>query len=638
MKNDYRVQINFLPVDGPLPPFRVYRKPCTGSEARPSTDVAAYSLPVSSEMEERQFYWVRFTPAEGYHEHHIHASDNNNLTKWAILHAIQTAVHAKLKPSEYHIPAKGFVDSIRLLMVEHPEGFEQLEVQPYFLRETQQFGCLADFHFKVKGGVAFSRRIQQLSLSLNRAGKRNVDYYLDRDGKIRTFTTARRDVLSGLLLPGSTTPISLGREFVSLPARTLGAKTYVFAGGKTSRSQFSGLRDHGPLEPLSAAPHLLFLFREQDRQAARILAAALKGTKGKERFNFPGFQALFKSDLSYDAKPIILSDLNKPSMELAVQEVQRRRLTTPNALPVLVLPQGDDNGYLAHKAGFANVGIATQVCTLPVIQDEAALKWAIGNIALQIFCKAGGQPWKVRPTTEPTLIVGISQSHRLKAVGDDRVVEKYFAFTVMTDNSGLFQKIQVLGDATQHEDYRRQLTTNLEALLGEASSQFKRVVVHTSFKLKRKEIDAIEQSVRRAAGANKACRFAVVKVNQHSRFFGVNRGVNSLVPNEATCVRLGQGEYLVWFEGINPDKPTVGKLFPGPTHLDFLRVPDGQGIRDDELLQDIINLSGANWRGLNAKNSPVSVFYCHLVADMVHDFHAENLPLPQVEVIRPWFL
>ena len=77
------------------------------------------------------------------------------------------------------------------------------------------------------------------------------------------------------------------------------------------------------------------------------------------------------------------------------------------------MPEGDDNGYLEHKAVFAHEGIPTQVCTLPVIQDENALKWAIANIALQIFCKAGGQPWKVRPTPEATLIVGISQSHKI---------------------------------------------------------------------------------------------------------------------------------------------------------------------------------------------------------------------------------
>jgi hypothetical protein len=638
MRNDYRIEINFLPVEGSLPNFRVFRKVCSGNEPRPDSDTASYSLPTGRGLEKRSFCWVRFNATEGYEEFWADPEDNNHLTKWAMLHAVHQAASGRLSPSQYGIHDKGFLESIHLIMVQHNEGNEQLEIQPYFLRETKQFGCLVDFHFKVKEGTPFSRRIQQLSLSLNRAGRRNVDYYLDRDAKIRSFVEQRRDVLTQLALPGTSTIFYFRNSFVSLPARVLGTKTFIFGNGRTFRSQFSGLREHGPLEPLMISPHLLFIFREEDRQAARILAVALKGNRGRERINFPGFQALFKVDLTFDANPIILPDLQPASMQHAVQEVQERRKTQLNALPVLVLPEGNDNGYLPHKAGFAHAGIATQVCTLRVIQDETALKWAVGNIALQIFCKAGGQPWKVRPTTDPTLIIGISQSHKLREQEGVRVVEKYFAFTVMTDNSGLFQKIQVLGEASSHDDYTCQLRENLRVILTDASRTFGRVVVHTSFKLKRKEIEAIERTVKEAAGASTGCRFAVVKVNQHSRFFGVNRGVNSLVPFEASCLKLGQREYLVWFEGINQDKPTVAKLFPGPTHLDFLRVAEGQGISDDHLLQDIINLSGANWRGLNAKNSPVSVFYCHLVADLVHNFHAENLPMPQVEVIRPWFL
>lgn len=364
MRNDYRIDINFLPVDGPLPPFRVFRKLCSGSEGRPDADTAAYSLPDDKATEKRSFYWVRFCASDGYEEFPVNPGDNNNLTKWAILQAIRQAVIDRLTPEQFHIHDKGFLDSLHLIMVQHSEGNEQFEIQPYFLRETKQFGCLVDFHFKKKDGIPFSRRIQQLCLSLSRTGRRNVDYYLDRDAKIRSFVEQRRKVLTGLVLPGTSTEFRLADGFVSLSARTLGAKTYIFGNGRTSRGQFSGLRDHGPLEPLSASPHLLFLFREQDRPAARILAAALNGSKGRERITFPGFKALFKVDLTFDANPIILPDLGPASMEHGVRQVQERRKTNANALPILVLPEGDDNGYLPHKAGFANAGIATQVCTL----------------------------------------------------------------------------------------------------------------------------------------------------------------------------------------------------------------------------------------------------------------------------------
>src|SRR5208337_276872 len=374
--------------------------------------------------------------------------------------------------------------------------------------------------------------------------------------------------------------LDLQLEFEPLPARQLQSKTYVFGNGRQSRSQFTGLRDHGPLNPLEATPRILFMFRERDRAAARTLAMALRGMKGKEKFSFPGFQALFRSELVIDGAPIVLPDLTDTSMAAAVDKVKARKAHGEVLVPVLVLPDGEDNGYLAHKADFAHAGIPSQVCTLRVIQDEYSLKWAIANIALQVFCKAGGQPWKVRPTSEPTLIIGISQSHKVKELNNERTVERYFAFSVMTDNSGLFQRIQVLGEGGNQSDYLRQLRENLQATLSEGAEKFARVVVHTSFKLKREEIDAIQETVDTFAKGpdGSDCRFAVVKVNHKCRFFGVNRRVNSLVPYEGTSVRLGTREYLVWFEGIFPDKPTVTKAFPGPTHLQFLRISEGAGI------------------------------------------------------------
>jgi argonaute-like protein implicated in RNA metabolism and viral defense len=397
------------------------------------------------------------------------------------------------------------------------------------------------------------------------------------------------------------------------------------------------LKDYGPLQPVSAAPKLIFVFREQDRQAARTLAGALKGGGQRERFSFPGFEQLFKTPIEIDANPIVVVDFSANSMKSALERMQGE---TGLTVPILVMPDDEEDGYFNHKALFTHAGIPSQVCTLGVIQDENTLKWSVANIALQIFCKAGGLPWKVRPVGERNLIIGISQSHKVRKTTAGAAVEKYFAFSILTDSSGLFQKIQVLGESENENTYLDQLRTNLKDVLKSGAEEFSRVVIHTSFKLKHHEIDEIQRVVKETANQtdNGESRFAVVKVNHRSRFFGANRSVNSLVPFEGTRVKLGHGEYLVWFEGIFPDKPTVTKAFPGPTHLQFLRVTEDQNISDEILLQDLVNLSGANWRGFNAKSAPVSIFYCHLVADMVHDFQQRGLPLPAVKDLRPWFL
>jgi hypothetical protein len=640
MGEEYRILLNFLPVSGSLPPFRIFRKPRLLSESRPDQASACYSFAKADNPDDREFFWVKSEPGAGFTPYTARSEENNDLTRWALFHALRDAVRQRLNEADFILDDQGFLNQISLVMRQHREGQEMLVLQPYLLRQMQQFGYVADFRFRKKEDVIFSRRILQLSLSLDPQFKRNLDCYIDRTNKIQTFLKECAAVFSDLRLPGADGTVNLDQELVCLPARRLRSKVYVFANNGNSKSQFTGLRDFGPLQPLKAQPNLLFVFREQDRVAARTLALALRGTNEKMRFNFPGFQALFKTELHLDSSPVILSDLSTGAMGKALTEVQDRQSSVPNTLPVLVLPEGEDNGYLRHKADFSHAGIPTQVCTLRVIRDENALKWAIANIALQIFCKAGGQPWKVRPSAEATLIVGISQSHKFREVEDTRVIEKYFAFTVMTDNSGVFQKIQVLGEAGNESDYLWQVRENLRAILSTGAQEFTRVVVHTSFKLKRREIDAIQETVSQAAvkenGNNK--RFAVIKVNHKCRFFGINQQVNSLVPYEGTAVKLGPREYLVWFEGIYPDRPTVTKAYPGPTHLQFMRVTDGPGISDDDLLQDIVNLSGANWRGFNAKSAPVSVFYCHLVADLVGDFHQRGLPLPEVPLIRPWFL
>jgi hypothetical protein len=641
--NDYRIHLNFLPIMSGLESCVVYRRVRTSAqEERPVPDATAHKLPRKpGDENDWPSYWVVLEPTADFESLEFQPTLNVDLKHRSLFYGLKQSITQRLSDKQYRLPKNHFYQDISLIMESHDEGDEVLVVQPYSLKAVNKTGFLVDFHFSLREGVPFNRRVQQLSLSLDRNFRRNVDYYVDRSSRIRRFLDQRWAIFEGIKLPGTVAPMKIDKDFVTLPAERLRSKVYVFDGGRESRGQFTGLRDCGPLRPLDGPPCLLFVFREEDRRAARLLAMSLRGLKQRGQFNFPGFKALFKTDLEIDGDPVVIPDLSAQSMEAAMQAAQKKWGASHRLLPVVVLPQGEDNGYLAQKAFFSHSGLPTQVCTLRILDDEESLKWAIGNLALQIFCKAGGQPWKVRPTAERSLIIGISQSHKLRKVNSKTEVDKYFAFSVLTDSSGLFQRIQVLGDASNHSSYVTALRANLKQVLQETASSFHRVVLHTSFKLKYDEMDVIQDTVREVAATTdrSKCRFSVIKVNHKSRFFGINRAVNSLVPYEASKVRLGPHEYLLWFEGIYPDKPTVTKAFPGPTHVQFLRISDrSEPAEERELLQDLVNLSGANWRGFNAKSAPVSVFYCQLVADLVHDFHEQDLPMPALQDLRPWFL
>ena len=76
---------------------------------------------------------------------------------------------------------------------------------------------------------------------------------------------------------------------------------------------------------------------------------------------------------------------------------------------------------------------------------------------------------------------------------------------------------------------------------------------------------------------------------------------------------------------------------------------DGELSEQDEreLLEDLGNLAGANWRGFNAKAKPASVNYCQIVGDFIHEltsfekiYHelGYTFQMPKLELLTPWFL
>lgn len=636
---NYTIALNFFAIADEIPDFSVFRRLRTNpQESNPFVSITrAYSLPRrANDLGDRASYWISTKEFADSEQFTVNRDFNRQLVLWILFESLANSCRANLTTDAFSIPTKGFVREVAFNMRAHDEGSEQLVLRPYYLRSARKLGILADFHFRKREGIPFSRRVQQLSLSLDMNHRRNLDFCVDRLRKITGFMAERWDTVSPLRIIGSSHSVNLTRDLERMPATTLRSRTFTFGDGKEARSQFIGLRDHGPLKQLDAQPMLLFAFREQDRQAARDLAISLRGSRKYGRFTFPGFETIFKSPLRIHSDPIIMADFSRESMELALERVKREQSLV---VPLLVMPE-DETAYLNHKAVFTHAGIPTQVCTLGVIQDENTLKWSVANIALQIFCKAGGLPWKVKSNQESSLIIGISQSHKLKSDSETREIEKYFAFSILTDSSGLFQRIQVLAEGDNETVYLEELKNNVAAILRTSANEFSRVVIHTSFKLKYAEMDAIESVIQTAASADteNKMRFAVAKINHRTRFFGANHAVNSLVPYEGTIVRLGHAEYLIWFEGIFADRPTVTKAFAGPTHIQFQRFSEDKSLADETLLQELMNLSGANWRGFNAKAAPVSVFYCHLVADLVHDFQERGLPLPVVEDLRPWFL
>jgi hypothetical protein len=167
---------------------------------------------------------------------------------------------------------------------------------------------------------------------------------------------------------------------------------------------------------------------------------------------------------------------------------------------------------------------------------------------------------------------------------------------------------------------------------------FDRFVIHAPYKIGIGELDSI-QEVFTKFGETDRSQFVVLKVNSNNDFFGYSHTNNSLVPFESTYVSLAQDEYLVWFEGLQYHNPKVARRYSRPVHIAFHYSNVTLSLKDRiDFLQDAVNLSGANWRGFNAKNVPVSIYYAQLIARFTNKFDELGLPEISLDNLHPWFL
>ena len=110
-----------------------------------------------------------------------------------------------------------------------------------------------------------------------------------------------------------------------------------------------------------------------------------------------------------------------------------------------------------------------------------------------------------------------------------------------------------------------------------------------------------------------------------------------MVPYESSYIRLSDSEFLVWTEGLNYQNPKPLKRYGNPLYIQFFYT-NQQSYDKKLLLQDILNLSGANYRGFNAKALPVSLYYPKLMSNFYKHFKEINIDQISIGTDKLWFI
>lgn len=614
--------------------FKVYATVYSGQqlEGTPFAQCTVQKLPP-----EYAQHIVSFEQIDSLVEFQCEADTNSLLTRKYLLRLLTERCKNVLREDSFRLDS-GFQRRVRLVLQSHPEGDEVFWLEPFFLRSQRRYGFLGDFRFEMNEGAKFNRRVQQLSLSLDKNYKENRNFYADRYRRVQEAIKTFFPLLFPLHNEDGL-EIQVRQELARLDGDTLASKEYVFAGNSSAKSQFFGIRNNGPLQPPTTEAQLHFIFEETNRPYSHDLFRALRG---ETYHTFPGMEQMFGFSLGSDhvkgtAVPSLLPKDVFPTIAKIRNDSRNRTV-----VPVVLVPWGrhdddveSDENYYRLKHLFLSNRLPSQFVSMQTLKNRNSLKWSVSNIGLALFAKMGGAPWCVRPRTTKCLVVGIGQSHKLTP---ERTIERYFAYSILTDTSGLYHDLRVLGRSDDEQSYKKELFESLARVFSDYATDFETFAIHIPFRPRLAELEAIKEAIETDNTNEK--NFVVMKFNTRNKYFAYAPQSNSLIPYESTVARLSNTSYLVWFEGLQKHNPKVQRRISRPIHVEFIY--PGHDVFDvgqvSVYLQDALNISGTNWRGFNAKSLPVSVYYAQIIAKYFAEFRSLGLDELELDNFTPWFL
>jgi len=642
------IELNFIPFESEEFKINIFRRKYN---QEPRTDgffieKLPINAPDNNESREYEQCLISLNPFDDAIEYEFHSKDNHVLMIAIIWYLFKQKVTNEYSSGEYEI-IDGFKRFISFIVEKHPPyGNRVVKVSPYYLAVEKKYGFLLEFDFRKSSEIKYDKKVQELSFSLDKSGKSNANAYLDKKNIIQKFITEHFVTLQELKIGNKTHKVS--SCFISLVSKELADRSYFFYDRKPDSDKSKGLKNYGPYNIPTLPPLYVFIFRDNEQEVGNELYKALIGKTYHS--TFVGMKEMFHTELSTSNVKSIYTDLknNDDSLLFKLKEIidsNQDKKTIGIFIDSYSIGYIRSLEYIRLKHIFYKLNLPLQAVRRDRILASEGLKWAAAGIGLQIFAKLGGVPWLVKPSTPECLIFGIGTAHEREIFKDEKGNEKtrikrYYAYSVCLDSTGLYKSMGFLGESDKEAAYLSSLKDNIISYVKDQLSKGQEItncVIHSPFKLKNNEMKSIKNALLTLKEEYKDISFSVIKINTKNRFFGFADN-NLKVPYESSYIQLSNKEYLIWFEGLKKGREYINKRIANPAHIEFMYMSD----RVDKvmLLQDLVNLAGASWRGFNAKLEPISIFYPNLVARFIKEFrqidktYESNLN----QFDTPWFL
>lgn len=628
-----KILLSFLAIKQDTFDFKIYRRIVNPNQKK-TTDSLVVGLQISDQDKTKNNYEISFFEKDDFEVYQVKSYYNITLTKNYIFHALEQS--AKELKIDIQLSDKNkFIKEIYFELEKKSDASRGIVLSAYYLAAQNIFGFIVDFRIKCEHNSEYSRELQKFSFSLDKNGKSNKNFYNDKFNYVKSFLDNSFRIIENTIYDKY--GFNVHNNLYPVDSFSLEKKEYVFNLGKNkSYSQFIGLNDYGPYKKNEGNFHYIFIFQDKHKSFANDIFLNLLGKTNPGIFG--GMEKVFK--MSFRNTNVerlrVIGEFNIENI-LSMLEGKKAELADKKIIVIYIedIPINNYSAvgsfYYRLKYELMKMNVPLQVINSAKIDDPNALKWSSSNIGLQLFSKSGGIPWIVNSKNKNCLILGVGSSHKY----ENEEIKKYFAYTVCLDSSGLYKKLEILSENSKYESYLDSLKINLIKLLkNEEYRNYNKCVLHLPFKIKSDEIEKIKSAINEIS----SMEFQVIKINTVNKYFGYSEHLTK-IPYESTAINLSEDEYLIWFEGLNYGKENVYQRTANPIHIKFLNTVTNKLSEQKNYLQDVINLSGANWRGFNAKSIPISIYYSKIISDYAKVFESYEGYKPSILINnKPWFL
>jgi hypothetical protein len=419
--------------------------------------------------------------------------------------------------------------------------------------------------------------------------------------------------------------------------------------GASASKPLTGLRNFGPFNAARFERNelkMLVLFRPQSRGAVtQFLKRLIDGIPDSKYFQ-QGLKALFRltsvesvlhevktgtPEAYEEAADTAIAEADSRGFDIAIVECAEGSKLIPTK----------DNPYYRARARLMSYGIPTQgVRDQHLRSSQQSLQWTLGPMALQIYAKVGGTPWRLPGTqsVDREIIVGIGSSLERPNLWSGAEQSRVVGITTFFLGDGSY----VLGErlmSVPYEEYFGELLKSLKTSITTLAQEYAwrdgdsvRIVFHIFKPIKHVEADVVASLMDSFPQFKILFAFVTISTDHPWMMFrgASNRG------DEVTVDLCERGDNLILDSHncllqIRGDQDRANKTQRPPFPVS-IRLHEKSTYKDLKFIaQQIHDFAYLSWRSFFPCDTPVTVFYSQL-------FATESNKLNKIPGWNPGFL